>query len=71
MEKNMGGIDRLVRLVIAAVLAVLVFAGIVTGILAWILAVLAAIFFLTSLFGCCLLYLPFRVSTRRRKKEQA
>jgi hypothetical protein len=68
MKANMGSIDRLVRLVAAAILAVLVFTGVAKGALGWIFAILAAAFVLTSVFGFCPLYLPFRISTRRTPK---
>jgi len=68
MKTNMGSADRLVRLVVAVVLAVLIFTGVVEGTWGWILAVLAAVFVLTSLIGFCPLYVPFKISTRRAAK---
>jgi hypothetical protein len=69
MKKNMGNADRIIRLVIAAILASLYFAGIITGTLGVILMVLAGIFVLTSIVGFCPLYLPFGLSTLRRKMQ--
>ena len=59
MKKNMGNIDKIVRILIAAVVAVLYFTGIVTGTLGIVLLVLAGVFVLTSLISFCPLYLPF------------
>lgn len=65
MEKNMGSVDRVIRLVLAAVFAVLYFTGTVTGILGIILLVLGGVFVLTSLVSFCPLYVPFNLSTRK------
>lgn len=66
MKKNMGTVDRVVRLLIAAVIAVLYFAGQITGLAALILGVLAVVFVLTSAVGSCPLYYPLNLSTRRK-----
>jgi hypothetical protein len=70
MKANIGSVDRLVRLVVAVVLAVLVFAGVANGAWGWILAILTAIFVLTSLVGFSPLYVLFRISTRRAPKKE-
>ncbi len=64
MKANMGTIDRIVRVLVAAVIAALYFTDQITGIAAIILGALAAIFVLTSLVSFCPLYLPFGLSTR-------
>lgn len=65
MKKNMGNIDRGLRVVIALVVAVLYFAELISGTVAIILGILAAVFILTSLVGTCPLYLPFGLSTKK------
>lgn len=65
LAKNMGTADRIIRLVIAAVIAVLYFTGNLSGLAAIILGVLAVIFVLTSFVSFCPLYLPFKLSTRK------
>lgn len=67
MKKNMGNIDRIIRLLIAAVIAVLFFMKIIPGTLGIVLLVLAIVFVLTSLISFCPLYLPFGVSTCKKK----
>lgn len=67
MKKNMGTIDIIVRLLIAAFVIVLYFLHVISGTLAIILLVIAGIFILTSLFSFCPLYLPFGISTRNKK----
>lgn len=63
MKKNMGAADRIVRLLIAAVIGYLYFAGIVTGTIGIVLLVLAGVFVLTSLVSFCPLYAPFGIRT--------
>lgn len=63
MKKNMGFADRLVRVLIAAIVAVLYFTGVVTGTLGIVLLVLAGVFVATSLISFCPLYTLFGLST--------
>lgn len=63
MKKNMGSIDRIVRLIIAAAVAGLYIGGVIDGVLAYVLLGLSGVFVLTSLLGFCPLYLPFGLST--------
>ncbi|MEI6877130.1 MAG: DUF2892 domain-containing protein [Spirochaetota bacterium] len=67
MPKNMGTIDRIVRVILAAVVAVLFFTGQISGVAAIILGVIAVIFVLTSLVSFCPLYFPFKISTAKKK----
>lgn len=64
MKKNMGSIDRVVRVLFAVIVGVLYFMGQISGTAALILGILAGVFILTSLMGTCPLYLPFGLSTR-------
>ncbi len=66
LNRNMGTLDRIIRLVIAAVIAVLYFTGNLSGLVAIILGVLAVIFIVTSAIGFCPLYLLFGFSTRKK-----
>jgi hypothetical protein len=68
MKKNMGNMDRAIRILIAAVIAVLFFANIITGVVAYVLLALAGIFVLTSLVGNCPLYSLFGIKTCPVKK---
>jgi hypothetical protein len=68
MKKNVGSIDKVVRILIAVVIAVLFFTKVITGVLGIILIVLAAIFVITSLISFCPLYLPFGINTGKKKK---
>lgn len=63
----MGTIDKVIRVIIAVILAVLYFANIVTGTIGIVLLALAAIFVLTSIISFCPLYLPFGLSTCKKE----
>jgi len=65
MKPNLGTADRIIRAVLAIILAVLYFNGTVTGTLGIILLVLAGVLLLTSLISFCPLYAPFKFSTRK------
>ncbi len=65
MTRNMGGADRLIRLLIALTVAVLYFTGTIGGTLAIVLGLVAVAFVFTSLVGWCPTYLPFGLSTRK------
>lgn len=66
MKKNMGSVDRIIRIILAVVVAVLYFTNQISGTAAIILGILAIIFLLTSLVGFCPLYVPFKLSTRKK-----
>jgi uncharacterized membrane protein len=67
MKKNMGSADRIIRVMLAAMVVLLYFMKVISGTTAIILLVLATIFVLTSVVGTCPLYLPFGLSTLRKK----
>ncbi|MFY8021087.1 MAG: YgaP family membrane protein [Bacteroidia bacterium] len=56
MKKNMGNLDKGIRIVVAIILAGLYFGGIVSGTLGMVLLVIGAVFVLTSLVSFCPLY---------------
>ena len=65
MKRNMSNLDRILRVVVAAIFAYLYFSGTVTGALGIILLVLGVVFVLTSVIAFCPLYLPFKFSTHK------
>jgi hypothetical protein len=66
--KNMGGVDRIVRIIVAAIIAVLYYTGTISGTVGIILLILAGIFLLTSIVSVCPLYFPFKIKTNKNKK---
>jgi dolichyl-phosphate-mannose--protein O-mannosyl transferase len=65
MKKNMGTIDRVIRLLVVVVIAVLYYMDQLTGLAATILGIVAVAFLITSIVGWCPGYLPFGISTRK------
>jgi hypothetical protein len=68
MQANMGTADRVLRAVVALVIAALYFTGRISGTLAIVLLAVAVVFFLTAAVARCPAYLPFGLSTRRQRE---
>jgi len=67
MQTNMGLIDRIIRIVLAVVVGIFILTGQLTGVAAVILGILAGVFLLTSAVAFCPLYVPFRISTKKKE----
>ena len=63
MKKNMGAIDRVIRVFIAVAIGVLVQQGVITGMLGTVLSVVAIVFLLTSVISFCPLYKVLGINT--------
>lgn len=63
MKKNMGTADRIIRVIITAIVVVLYSTGTISGTLGIVLLVLAGVFLLTSMISFCPLYAPFGIKT--------
>lgn len=59
----MGSADKIIRLIIAAIIGLLYFTGTISGTLGIVLLVLAGIFVLTGFISFCPLYAPFGIRT--------
>jgi len=68
MKKNMGTADKIIRLVVVAIIAALYFTGQITGTAAIILGIVAVAFLVTSLIGWCPTYVPLGISTKEADK---
>ncbi|THU39587.1 DUF2892 domain-containing protein [Niastella caeni] len=68
MKRNMGNIDRIIRIFLSAVFAYLYFAGVVSGMFGLILVILGSVFLLTSIIGFCPLYTVFGFNSCPEKK---
>jgi len=64
MKKNMGMIDRVIRVIAALVIGALYINGTISGILAIVLIIVAVVFLATSSIGVCPLYIPFGIKTK-------
>jgi hypothetical protein len=70
MKKNMGGSDKAIRLLIAAILIILNTTGILTDTLGWIALALAGILVVTSLIGFCPLYSLIGIHTCKKHTNE-
>ena len=70
MKRNMGAVDRLVRLVVALLIIIAYYQEIVTGILAIVILIVSGIFVLTSLVSVCPLYSIFGIKTCPAEKNK-
>lgn len=68
MKTNMGGSDRIIRIVLAAVIGVLFYMNSIEGTLAYILLAVGGIFALTSIVSFCPLYTLVGLNTCTVKK---
>jgi hypothetical protein len=67
MKPNMGTTDKIIRIAIAAFLAILFFTNVIEGTLGIILLVVAGVLALTSLVSFCPLYPIIGLNTGKKK----
>jgi hypothetical protein len=67
MKKNIGTIDKVIRILISVVVAVLYFTKMISGTLGIILLVVAAVFVLTTLINFCPIWAALGISTRKKE----
>lgn len=67
MKKNMGTLDKVIRIVLALVGGYLLISGLIQGALGIVVGILAAIFLITSIIGFCPLYTIFGISTAKKQ----
>ena len=71
MKCNMGATDRIIRIVLAAIFAILYVGEFVTGTFGVILLVVAVVLAFTGIFGFCGAYVPFGIDTCKTGKNSA
>jgi len=69
MKTNIGIIDRVIRVILAIVVAVLIYMGTLTGTAAIVLGIFAGILLFTALIGWCGLYTLVGINTCPSKKK--
>ncbi|SNR38187.1 YgaP family membrane protein [Lutibacter flavus] len=69
MKKNMGNSDKLIRLLIAVVIAALYYTKVIDGTVAIVLMAVGIILLLTSLLNFCPLYKIFGLNTCKIPKN--
>lgn len=65
MKKNLGSTDRTVRM-IAGIAFILIAIFLTTGFLDVILYIFGVMWIVTSIFGTCFLYIPFKINTKKK-----
>ena len=68
MKKNMGNTDRLIRLLLAVLVAILFYSNVIDGTFGIVLLVIAGVFVVTSLVSFCPLYTLIGVNSCSAKK---
>ncbi|MCB9322185.1 MAG: DUF2892 domain-containing protein [Lewinellaceae bacterium] len=70
MKKNVGNTDKMIRLIVALVIAVVLFMGkvAIASTLGIILAIVAVVFALTALVNFCPLYTLVGLNTKGKKE---
>jgi hypothetical protein len=56
MKRNLGTADKIIRVIIAAIVAILYFTNVITGTTGIVLLAIAAVLLITSLVSFCPLY---------------
>jgi len=67
MKKNVGTIDKVIRILVAVVVVILYFTHLISGVLAIILLALSAILVVTSLLSFCPIWLALGLSTKEKE----
>lgn len=66
--KNVGTIDKVVRIAAAIFIGVLYATNTISGILAILLVIVAIVLLITSFIGFCPLYRPLGINTCRKNR---
>lgn len=66
MKKNMGALDKALRIIFAALFVALYLTKVVTGTWGIIMLLVAAMFLITTIFGVCPLYTVFSWNTGKK-----
>jgi hypothetical protein len=63
MKKNIGSTDKIIRILVAALIGILLITNVISGTVGIVLVVVAAILLLTSFINFCPLYAIFGIKT--------
>jgi len=67
MKRNLGNLDRILRVILALVIVGLYMADVINGTIAIVLLIFSGVFVLTSMLSTCPLYSIFGISTNKTK----
>ncbi len=71
MKKNLNSVDKIVRIVLALVLAALIFTGTISGTAGIISGILAVVLLGTGMMSFCPIYKALGISTLKEKVKTA
>ena len=66
MKKNMSNTDKVIRVIVAALIAVLYLTGVIKGTLGLVLLIIGIVLIVTSLVGICPLYSLLGLRTNKK-----
>jgi hypothetical protein len=66
MIKNMGKFDRVLRIAISLVFAMMILNDAVNGFQYYLLSIVAIVFVITAVWGTCPLYIPLKINTNKK-----
>ncbi len=69
MKKNIGTIDKTLRILVAILIAALYFTGQISGTAALVLGILAVVFAITAFINFCPIWAALGINTLGRKKK--
>jgi hypothetical protein len=69
MKKNMGTLDKSLRIIVAVIFTILYFTDTIQGTLGIILLLISIMFVLTSLISFCPLYTVLKISTTKEENK--
>lgn len=69
MKRNIGNVDKYIRLILATVLVILFYANVFSGLWGILVLMLALILTATSLLNYCPLYDLFKINTKSKKNH--
>ena len=71
MKKNISSADRIIRVIIVAIVVILYLTHIITGALGIVLMAAAAILLLTTIINFCPLYYMLGITSKQKQKKHA
>ena len=70
MKSNLNAVDKIIRILIGVIVAVLYFTNVISGTTGIFLLIIGGVLFLTALFSFCPLYWIFGISSRKKGQTQ-
>lgn len=67
MKKNVGSTDKMIRIGLAILIAILYFTKVISGTLALVLGILAIVFAITAFLNFCPIWAVLGVNTDKKK----